>query len=71
MAGFLMAQAGRVLKPGETLEHDGAIFKVERVDGFRIRRIRFTPTSKKEQEPQESAAALLPFIGASVMTALG
>ena len=71
MAGFLMAQAGRVLRPGETVEHDGAIFKVERVDGFRIRRIRFTPAPKKEQEPQESAAALLPFIGASVMTALG
>ena len=71
VAGFLMAQAGRVLHPGDAVEHDGGLFKVERVDGLRIRRIRFTPTSKREQKPQESAAALLPFIGASVMTALG
>jgi CBS domain containing-hemolysin-like protein len=43
MAGFLLAKAGRLLEPGDTIEHDGAIFKVERVERRRIRRIRFTP----------------------------
>jgi CBS domain containing-hemolysin-like protein len=43
MAGFLLARAGRILKPGETVEHEGALFTVERVERHRIRRIRFTP----------------------------
>ncbi|MEJ7712119.1 MAG: hemolysin family protein [Pyrinomonadaceae bacterium] len=43
LAGFLLAKAGRLLKPGESIEHDGARFTVERVDRRRIRRIRFTP----------------------------
>jgi CBS domain containing-hemolysin-like protein len=40
LAGFLMARAGRVLKVGEAVEHDGARFTVERVEGLRIRRVR-------------------------------
>jgi CBS domain containing-hemolysin-like protein len=40
LAGFLMARAGRVLKVGETVEHDGARFTVERVEGLSIRRVR-------------------------------
>lgn len=43
MAGFLMAQSGRLLKPGDTMKYDGASFKVERLDRRRIRWIRFTP----------------------------
>jgi CBS domain containing-hemolysin-like protein len=43
LAGFLLARAGRILKPGETIEHDGASFIIERVDRHRIRRVRFTP----------------------------
>jgi CBS domain containing-hemolysin-like protein len=43
MAGFLLARAGRILLPGETVEHDGSLFKVEQVEGRRIRRIRYTP----------------------------
>jgi CBS domain containing-hemolysin-like protein len=50
MAGFLLAKAGRLLEPGDTVEHEGALFKVERVERRRIRRIRFTP-------PQESRSA--------------
>ena len=45
LAGFLMWKAGRVLKAGETVEHDGARFAVERVDGLRIRRVRFVPAA--------------------------
>jgi len=47
LAGFLLAQAGRLLQPGEVVEYDGARFAVERVDHRRIRRIRFTPVAPK------------------------
>lgn len=43
LAGFLLAKAGRLLRPGESVEHQGARFTVERVDRRRIRRIRFAP----------------------------
>jgi CBS domain containing-hemolysin-like protein len=48
LAGFMLARAGRILKPGELVEHDGATFKVERVERHRIRRIRFTPAAPVE-----------------------
>ncbi len=47
LAGFLLAQAGRLLQPGEVVEYDGARFAVERVDHRRIRRVRFTPAASK------------------------
>ncbi|HLL73776.1 MAG TPA: hemolysin family protein [Pyrinomonadaceae bacterium] len=50
LAGFLMAKAGRVLKAGETVEHDGASFAVERVEGLRIRRVRFAPAAAGRQD---------------------
>jgi CBS domain containing-hemolysin-like protein len=53
LAGFMLARAGRMLKPGETVEHDGATFKVERVERHRIRRIRFTPAPVAEPTPDE------------------
>ncbi len=43
MAGFLLAQSGRLLRPGEIIEHEGGTFIVEQVDRRRIRRIRFKP----------------------------
>lgn len=63
LAGFLMSEAGRVLKPGETVEHDGAFFKVDRVERRRIRRVRFTPAQEKEREAgqQKTLATMLPF----------
>lgn len=45
IAGFLMSEAGRVLKPGDRVEYKGGVFQVERVEGLRIRRVRFTPAS--------------------------
>ena len=47
VAGFLLARSGRILKPGETVEHDGARFTVERVDKLRIRRVRFLPAPEQ------------------------
>jgi CBS domain containing-hemolysin-like protein len=52
VAGFLMAQAGRVLKPGDRVEYAGSLFQVERTTGLRIRWVRFTPPAA-----QASAAA--------------
>lgn len=57
LAGFLLACAGRILKQGETVEHDGASFTVERVDRHRIRRVRFTPAPPPPNEEAEDTAA--------------
>ncbi|GAC1446236.1 MAG: hemolysin family protein [Pyrinomonadaceae bacterium] len=42
LAGFLLDQAGRLLRAGESVEYDGAQFTVESLDRRRIRRIRFS-----------------------------
>ncbi len=56
VAGFLLARAGRLLKPGDHIEHDGALFRVERVDRRRIRWVRFTPAPPVAESPVEGAA---------------
>lgn len=43
MAGFLQAQTGRVLEPGDEVPLPQGVFRVERVERRRIQRIRFTP----------------------------
>lgn len=43
VAGWLMSELGRVPDPGDTVEIDAGIFRVERMDGRRVDRIRFTP----------------------------
>src|SRR5499426_619622 len=40
IGGFLMTEAGHVLKPGEVVQHDGLIFKIERVEKRRVRRVK-------------------------------
>nr|MBA3441398.1 CBS domain-containing protein [Pyrinomonadaceae bacterium] len=50
LAGFLLDKAGRLLRPGEAVEHDGARFTVERVDHRRIRRVRFVPAPSNVKE---------------------
>ena len=40
IGGFLMTEAGHVLKPGEVVQHDGLVFKIERVEKRRVRRIK-------------------------------
>ena len=39
VGGFLMTQAGHVLKPGEVVQHDGLVFKIERVEKRRVMRV--------------------------------
>jgi CBS domain containing-hemolysin-like protein len=55
VAGFLLARAGRILRPGELVEHEGGRFLVEQVEGRRIRRIRYTPAP--DEQPGEREAA--------------
>jgi CBS domain containing-hemolysin-like protein len=43
LAGFLLAQAGRLLQEGEAVEYNGMRFQVEQVEERRIRRVRLTP----------------------------
>jgi CBS domain containing-hemolysin-like protein len=57
MAGFLLAKAGRLLMPGETVEHEGAVFVVEQVEGRRIRRMRYTPAPAPATEAEAEQAA--------------
>jgi len=45
IAGFVLAKAGQLLKPGEQVEDVAGIFRVERVDRRRITRIRFLPAA--------------------------
>jgi CBS domain containing-hemolysin-like protein len=60
IAGFLMARAGRVLAEGDTVDSDRGVFKVERMDNRRIRRVRFTPSAK------HSDTTLVPLVLASL-----
>jgi CBS domain containing-hemolysin-like protein len=48
IAGFLLDQAGRITGPGEVIEFEGALFKVESMEGRRIRRIRYTPSDSRK-----------------------
>src|SRR5687768_13087759 len=45
LAGFLMAQAGRLPQTGEVVEYAGMTFKIEHLDGRRIRRVRLIQNS--------------------------
>lgn len=51
LAGFIMAQAGRLPQTGEVVEYEGMTFTIERLEGRRIRRVRLgqnTNTSSLE-----------------------
>jgi CBS domain containing-hemolysin-like protein len=67
LAGFLLARSGRLMKPGETVEYEGAHFTVERMDRRRIRQVRFTPATN---EQPVSGIVMLPFVGAWLMESL-
>lgn len=40
VGGFLMTRSGHVLKPGDVVQHDGLVFKVERVEKRRVMRVK-------------------------------
>ena len=48
VAGWLMSELGRLPKVGDTVSIDAGVFRIERLDGRRIDRVRFTPTPTAE-----------------------
>jgi CBS domain containing-hemolysin-like protein len=65
LAGFMLAEAGRLLERGEVVEYEGARFTVERVERRRIRRIRFTPPASPKEE---ILIGFLPLVCATLAT---
>ena len=59
IAGFLLARAGQLLKPGDTVEDAAGVFQIERLDKRRISRIRFTPAAGKKATMRISAMIAL------------
>ncbi len=51
VAGYVMSELGRLAVVGDTVESASGTLRVERLDGRRIDRIRFTP----KPEPEEDA----------------
>ena len=64
LAGFLMAQSGRLLDVGDTVEYSGKHFVVERLDRRRIRRVRLT---MGEQKADVAMNMMLSILSATVM----
>jgi CBS domain containing-hemolysin-like protein len=48
VAGWLMSELGRLPKVGDTVEIATGVFRIERLDGRRIDRVRYTPTPEAE-----------------------
>ena len=61
LAGFLQAQAGRLLHEGETVKFEGMSFKVVQVEKRRIRRISF----RHQEDKPGFSLALVPLISAA------
>jgi len=56
IGGFLMNVAGHVLQPGETIDHDGLRFHVERVERRRLVRVRLELPEKAAARYLETAS---------------
>jgi CBS domain containing-hemolysin-like protein len=54
VAGFIMSELGRIPTVGDTIQIDAGILRVERMDGRRIDRLRFTPTPTPADEQEEN-----------------
>ncbi len=67
IAGFLMAEAGRMLYEGDTVEYHGAVFRIERVDGWRIRRVRFTPATTASASKGTLVPLVFAFVGSTLV----
>jgi putative hemolysin len=50
VAGFVMAELGRLPKTGDTVEHDGVRLTVVRTEGRRAARVRLTPRPADESD---------------------
>jgi CBS domain containing-hemolysin-like protein len=70
IAGFMMAQAGRLLNEGDHVNYNGCKFIVERLEGRQIRRVRLIPNdpkgSKSANAADNAAGAVICFLTSSV-----
>jgi CBS domain containing-hemolysin-like protein len=56
VGGFLMTEAGQVLKPGEVISYDGLEFHVERVEKRRVMRVRLEIPQSTQQKAHADIA---------------
>jgi CBS domain containing-hemolysin-like protein len=49
IAGFILEQLGRMAEVGDTVTIPTGVFRVERMEGRRIDRVRFTPQVSAEE----------------------
>jgi len=57
VGGFLMTEAGHVLKPGETVKYNGLVFHVDRMEKRRVMRVKLEILESAEKEEREVSAA--------------
>lgn len=55
IAGFLMTEAGHVLKPGETINYNGILFTVDRVERRRVISVRLELPADSQKAEAETA----------------
>ena len=48
VAGFMMSELGRIPANGDEVEIEDGVLRVERMEGRRVDRVRFTPTTDVE-----------------------
>lgn len=53
VAGFMMAELGRIAEIGDTVTVPGGVLEVERMEGRRIDRVRFEPIDEDEDEDED------------------
>jgi CBS domain containing-hemolysin-like protein len=56
VGGFLMTEAGHVLKPGEVVKYDGLEFHVERVERRRVMRVKLEIVSQEQLDHAANVA---------------
>ena len=49
VGGFIMSALGRIAKNGDEVKIDGGSLKVERMDGRRVDRVRFSPEGADDE----------------------
>jgi CBS domain containing-hemolysin-like protein len=62
VAGYLMSELGRLARVGDTVDVDAGTFRVERMDGRRIDRVRFTPRHD-DTAPDAGSGGTAPAVG--------
>jgi CBS domain containing-hemolysin-like protein len=57
IAGFLMTEAGHMLKPGDKINYNGLLFEVDRVERRRVISVRLELLAVEQQTPTAEPAS--------------